>query len=219
MYQDQMRSQTHVPVISLEGGPCAGKSSVLAAIRAGNYPYPLVVIPEVATALATELELQGTSFVDLAVRDRPGYLDCQRRIVATYILQIEAARAELQDTGGLIVTDRSPAGVKAYVTDDEWPEVVRAAVTTPERVYDYTDVVLFLASLAVSDPDAYYQVRATNPARSESVEEARLLHDVSRAVWSNHPDVRDIGGSDIDRKRQRAGDYITHIMQAVAVHA
>ena len=199
-------------VIALDGGPCSGKSSVMAGLETAEFDHPILFIPEIATEVSGELLEQGLDFPSLAVMDRCRYRQYQKRIVGGYIARIGAARRVLSETGGVIVTDRSPAGVQVYVRPHEWAEITEHCGTSPDKViHEYADTVIFLRSLAVENPVKYDAMRRSNPIRTETVKQARQLHEVSRAVWRNHPDVIEIGGDDVSDKLRFVREHIARL--------
>ncbi|HEX8226728.1 MAG TPA: AAA family ATPase [Candidatus Saccharimonadales bacterium] len=199
-------------VVCLDGGPCSGKSTVMEYLRDQEFEVPAEFIPEVATRFSDELLAQDADYAKLAARDRLAYLSYQERIVGTYIDEITDARSRLAGTGGVIVTDRGPAGIRSYVTEPEWERLTQDFGTTPEDITtDYADTVIFLASLAITDSAAYEQQRSTNPIRTETIAEARSLHYKSRSVWFDHPDVIDIDDADMERKQKHVAAMIGRI--------
>lgn len=207
-------------VVDLEGGPCSGKSSVMAALQQEQYPFPTLFLPEVATVIDAELRLRGTNFPQLAASNRAAYLECQERIIATYMSEIDAIRADPEYQHGLIITDRGPAGVRTYVEADEWDYLMDKIGTTTERLqHDYADAVVFLGSLAVANPAKYEALRDSNPARTETVEEARALHFRSLSIWESHPHVMQISGECLAGKQQQVQAYIGRLMAGRQVAA
>ena len=82
-------------VICIDGGPCSGKSSVMRHLEAQEYPVPVVFVPEMATQIDARLRRAGSSLGQLAVHDRPAYLEVQQEIVDGYRQRIDDARAAL----------------------------------------------------------------------------------------------------------------------------
>lgn len=210
----RLESELTTHVVSIDGGPCSGKSSVMRYLQQMELADNVLFIPEIATGIDAELRQQGSSLADIAGADRPAYLGIQERIIRGYMTQIDGARADMQDSGGVIITDRAPAGIKAYVAADEWPGVLQAADTTEQEVlHDYADSVVYLASLAITNPAKYEQERASNEARSEDIEAARELHYQSLACWQGHQSLIEIDGDDIVVKQARVGAYIGWLLQ------
>jgi predicted ATPase len=200
-------------VVCIDGGPCSGKSSVLSALETERFDVPTVVIPELATIFGEELLAKGTDYPRLAVEDRAEYLRYQRRIVGGYIERIGIARQEMVRTGGLIITDRGPAGVRSYMEAHEWPELLAEFDSDPEAIkHDYADAVIFLDSLAVTNRVKYEMLRATNPLRTETPDQARDLHNHSLTNWQGHARLRRLGGDDVEDKRHIAKSYITELL-------
>lgn len=207
---------THI--ICLEGGPCSGKSSVMAALQADAYPKPIVFVPEFATSISVELQEKGLDYPTLAANDRAEYLRYQQRIVGGYIGRITAARAEMEESGGIVVTDRGVAGVRAYVTETEWRDLTISCGTSPEDIiHDFADTVVFLGSLAVSNPAKYERMKQSNPIRTETVDEARELHFRTRALWTEHGNVIEVDGSDVEEKASVVRGYIGSLLSHAEV--
>jgi hypothetical protein len=196
-------------VLCVEGAPCSGKSTVIEYAQQGHYEQPVLFVPEMASLVDAELRAQGSSLGKLALGDRQGYLAAQQQIVTGYTAAINAAREQLAGQGGIIVTDRGPLGVKAYVSEPEWQHILQSLQTSEKDLQSYSDVVLFLPTLALTDPSAYRRLRDTNPARSETLGEALKLHVKSFWAWAAHPRLIDLEDlHELEQKKQAVAFWL-----------
>ncbi len=196
-------------VICIDGGPCSGKSTVLDALQARTYDRPVVFVPELASVFGEELLARGTDYPRLAATSRTEYLAYQHRIIGGYITRIAAARAELVDRGGLIVTDRGPAGIAAYVESHEWQGLLDDfGVDSCGMQRNYADSVIFLDSLAVANPSLYERLCRNNDLRTETIPEAARLHQRSFDCWRDHEDIQRIGGADMGQKINTVTQFV-----------
>ena len=92
----------------------------------------------------------------------------------------------------LIIYDRALLDDKAYITDEEFREVLASFGRTEEEVMGYYDAVLHLVSCAKGAEFAY---NFGNEARYEPLEVAREKDDLTLRAWSKHPNLRVIDNS------------------------
>jgi predicted ATPase len=169
--------------IVLTGGPCAGKTSCLRAIRA-EFGEQVVTVPEVATLLL------DSGFPPPGHERIPARHDDWIRSFQDAILSLqqtlEATCERLASNCGvrLIVCDRGVLDGAAY-----WPEGRQAflhhfGLSLDESFARYR-AVLHLQSLAQSHPHLYG--RQDNAVRYESAAEALGVEQAVRAAWEGHP--------------------------------
>ena len=103
----------------------------------------------------------------------------------------------------LILYDRALMDDKAYVSDEEFAQVIaRFDGRTEERVLKNYDLVLHLITCAKGAEFAY---DLGNAARTESIEYAREMDDRTLRAWSAHPNLRIIDNDvDFNNKIERA---------------
>ncbi|MDD7487019.1 MAG: hypothetical protein PUK55_04620, partial [Clostridiales bacterium] len=92
----------------------------------------------------------------------------------------------------LVVYDRALFDDKAYITDEEFDEVLRHFGTTPEQVMAGYDAVLHLVSCANGAEFAY---NFGNEARYEPIEVAREKDNSILRAWRPHPNLHVIDNS------------------------
>lgn len=194
-----------LPLIVLTGGPCAGKSSVLAKLRA-DCPA-IEVIDETATLL-----LQGgfptAGACGLSLDEWQQYFQAsvfrvqqQREWLALTTAARRGAVAVLTDRGLLDGAAYYPGGLPS------WFPI--AQMTREDLCRRYAHV-FFLPSLATTHPTQYSS--SSNAHRRESLEEARKANDLTYDVWQAHPHLKSIHGDTLD---ERYRSLLAHLTQAV----
>ena len=93
----------------------------------------------------------------------------------------------------LIVCDRGTADIKAYMSEDEFSEVLRGLGKSESELRDDYDAVFHLVTTAKGA--AEYYTTENNSARTETPEQAALLDDRLIEVWKEHAFYRIIDNS------------------------
>lgn len=184
-----------VDMISLTGGPCAGKTSgIVQLVEAGSEAG---CITGRVAEVATRKIRSGVNPRKLAGVSRQNLLKFQRNVLLAQ-LQDEAHLAEeLQLMPGagrrIIICDRGAMDVAAYLSPDEFDELLASMnLTRPELLNRYVWVG-HLVSAAIG-AEQFYTLE-NNEARSESIEEARQLDARTQEAWNGHPRVQAIDNS------------------------
>ena len=171
----------------LTGGPCAGKTSVIEALKPLLDDH-VTFVPEVATMLfAGGFPVPGRNLE----YDRADHLQLQRAIgIAQLTLEGLCAKMAAKRGHQLMICDRGLWDQAAYV-DMEWEEYAELlSVPFDELEYRY-DKVLHLQSLAVTAPELY-QVD-NNAVRYEIVETAIATDRKLQKVYARHHNALIIG--------------------------
>lgn len=188
--------------IVLTGGPAAGKTTLISRILhefRQEDGWRVITIPETATELISGFGIRpfGNCMDMLAFQDF---------VIADQIhkeqLALKAAEIVPEDNI-LIIYDRALMDDKAYITDEEFAEVLsRFDGRTEAAVLAGYDAVLHLVTCAKGAEFAY---NLDNAARTESLEYAREMDDRTLCAWSGHPNLRIIDNSaDFEEKMNRA---------------
>lgn len=164
--------------IALTGGPCAGKTTALRAIWLflRKKGYNVVIVPETAT----ELINGGITPTNI------GQINFQKNLLDLQLKkeQIFTESAKLLGENVVIVFDRGCLDGKAYLTDDEYTDILYELNLNEEDLFNFYDAVIFLDSAAMSNENIYST--SNNPARNETVSEARKINIRTQEVWKNH---------------------------------
>ena len=172
--------------IVITGGPCAGKTTALAHVKAYFTARGYTVLTVAETA--TELISGGVS--PWSCGSRLEYQTCQLTLQLEKERVFEAAAKTMGDKPVLIVCDRGAMDNKAYMTDEDFDAMLRRLDVDEASLCRRYGAVFHLVSAAKGPLDAY--TTANNSARSESAAEAAALDDRIRPAWHAHPHYRTI---------------------------
>ena len=196
--------------IVLTGGPAAGKTTLISRILNEFKPengWRVITIPETATELISGFGIRpfGGCMSMLAFQDF---------VIADQLhkeqLALKAAQV-VDEENILIIYDRAVMDDKAYISDEEFAQVLaRFDGRTEADVLAGYDAVLHLVTCAKGAEFAY---NLGNAARTESIEYAREMDDRTLRAWSGHPNLRVIDNSvNFDDKMRRAIREIYRIL-------
>lgn len=182
------RNRPQVKKIAITGGPCAGKSQVLEALKE-EFGNKLHILSEVATQLLEIPYKQGGIGVPgKDVEWSPEWQrEFQRRVIEkqledeTLLVQI----ASLSQEGAVLLCDRGILDGAAYT------EGGRDSFLTQQRIdltqcFELYDAVIHLNSLATDNPEMYEELKHTNPSRFEDGESARALDEAIAEAYCGH---------------------------------
>ena len=152
--------------IVLTGGPSAGKTTALSWIRNEftKLGYTVLIIAETAT------ELISSGVAPWTCRSNLDYQRSQMRLQLDKERVYERAAAAMPVEKILIVCDRGAMDNKAYMTQEEFDEVLRYLDLHEIELRDNYDGVFHLVTAANGALEAYSS--ANNAARYETAEEA-----------------------------------------------
>ncbi len=196
--------------IVLTGGPAAGKTTLISRILhefKQEDGWRVITIPETATELISGFGIRpfGGCMSMLAFQDF---------VVADQIhkekLALDAAQVVPEDNI-LVIYDRALMDDKAYISDEEFAQVIaRFDTRTEADVLANYDAVIHLVTCAKGAEFAY---NLGNTARTESLEYAREMDDRTLRAWSGHPNLRIIDNSvNFEDKINRAIHEIYRIL-------
>ena len=196
--------------IVLTGGPAAGKTTLISRIlnefkqEAG---WRVITIPESATDLISGFGIKPfggcmsmLQFPDFVIADQ------------LHKEQLALKAAEVVDEENvLIIYDRALMDDKAYITDEEFAQVLaRFDGRTEADVLECYDAVLHLVTCAKGAEFAY---NLGNAARTENIEFAREMDDRTLRAWSGHPNLCIIDNSvNFEDKLNRAMREIYRVL-------
>ena len=177
--------------IVLTGGPAAGKTTLISRILKEfrqEDGWKVITIPETATELISGFGIRP--FGNCVSMEDFQYFVIEDQLHKER-LALKGAEMVPEDKV-LIIYDRALLDDKAYITDEEFREVLASFGRTEEEVMGYYDAVLHLVSCAKGAEFAY---NFGNEARYEPLEVAREKDDLTLRAWSKHPNLRVIDNS------------------------
>lgn len=197
-----------IPMVVLDSGPCAGKSTILSAI-AESFAEHVLTVPEAATQVLAEEAVPMPDSNLLEWCDRMGATESKAAIWRDYhhhlqdavlkrMIELETAAQQLACEQGkrLIVVDRGAAGLRHFHPDGDgcWSKLTWARIhhLDAQTALNRYQSVIILESLAVHHPDMYERHQASNSVRTETVQEATAQQCGIRAIWEKHPRYRHI---------------------------
>lgn len=188
-------------VIVITGGPCAGKTTIMAnqaenLINRGFWP---LICPESATLL------YGTGL-------RPDNKEFQCAIFATQRhMETMLATAAKHVQNPVILCDRGLLDSLAYVDRHVLDDLARPATLEYMRDSRYKAVIHL--ETAAKDAEEYYTL-INNQARTETLHQARLLDDRLIKAWNGHPKHIVIAnkGLSFDQKKDAALDAVLSVL-------
>jgi predicted ATPase len=169
----------------LTGGPCAGKTSCLRAIRA-RFGERVVTVPEAATLLL-DSGFPSPGHERIRARRLEWIRAFQREILSLQqIIEDKWERLAHNCGARLLVCDRGLLDGAAY-----WPEGRQGFLSyfglSLEQCFERYHTVYHLQSLAASHPHLYGT--RDNPIRYEDATEALQVERSVRNAWDGHPNV------------------------------
>lgn len=167
--------------IVITGGPCAGKTTAMQKIvqEFTEKGYKVFVINEAATELINGgIRPFGDGALDM--------YEFQRCVIDTMLSKERIferiANSMNQDT--IILCDRGIFDNKAYVSDEEFKELLKERNLNEMEVIDSYDMVIHLVTAA--DGAAEHYTTENNSARTETPEEAIEKDKRTLDAWTGH---------------------------------
>ena len=162
-------------VIAITGGPCGGKTTIINAIQEKfGTKNGVRVINEAATALLNVFPVP-----DRDVKLTPEWLlNFQAAVKA---VQENSLAAWKRSGAHLLISDRGLADGPAYLGKQE--EFCTHFNCTMEELWLPYNEIIYLPSLATTQPELYLELKSTNPCRYETLEEAQALDQRLHDAW------------------------------------
>ena len=175
--------------IVITGGPCAGKTTALSRIQNAftQMGYVVLFVPETATELITGGVAPWTCGTN------GDYQKCQFQLQLEKEKIFEQAARTMQAEKILIVCDRGTLDNKAYMSEQEFAQILKDLGSNEIEMRDRYDAVFHLVTAAKGAVEFY--TTANNTARTETPEKAAELDDRLISAWTGHPHLRIIDNS------------------------
>ncbi len=192
-----------LPIIVITGGPCSGKSSVLAMLRR-QLPKRVHVVPEAASIIINDVGIPFPAQNGLFVRQ----FQQQIYTVQQSFEFLARMRGRLAGQEAIVV-DRGSADSIAYLPKGV-SEFERTCQTKLGYEYERYAAVI---CLKVPPQEVYESFYQSNPARRESYEDAVATGERTVAAWRNHPYFHYVDDDVWDAKVQTVVRIIESILQ------
>lgn len=174
--------------VVLTGGPCGGKTTSIKTIEEEfqERGYHVIIVPEAATILINS-GIRPFGNNGLTMYEFQKYvMDLQFRLE-----DLAAKAANDINAKTIIVCDRGLLDDKAYVSEEEFRELVKMWNTTQFKLLNRYDLVMHLVTAADGKEEFY--TTSNNEARTESPEEAREKDRRTLSAWLGHDNLKIIG--------------------------
>eukprot|EP01065_Artemidia_motanka_P027691 TRINITY_DN3287_c1_g1_i2.p1 TRINITY_DN3287_c1_g1~~TRINITY_DN3287_c1_g1_i2.p1 ORF type:complete len:561 (+),score=110.39 TRINITY_DN3287_c1_g1_i2:53-1684(+) len=198
--------------ICLTGGPCGGKTTALSQVahRLRSMGIQVFMVPENATAFSAG----GAGFPVRGTAEQQLEWECAK--ISTQITMEDCFVRIAQASGrtSVIIFDRGCMDTKAYCSPEAWDAVKASLDVTEDQLCNRYDAVVHLVT-AADGAEAYY-THQNNAARSETVDEARIVDGLTRAAWQGHPRHRivpnPVGGGGMTAKTQAVVSEVCRLL-------
>lgn len=178
MYRTVLKS------IVVEGGPGAGKTSVITALGEQGALNDIQVVPELATFLFNGFKARLPKDPLLLHQFNREFFDWQTKFEHMGMIQArDLGKTTLLMDRGLLTRLAFPG-----VTSEEF---LRATGMSEEKALKTYSLIIFME---MPSRDVYEACKGDNPERLETYEEAVGSAEISRALYRNHPNFKVVKG-------------------------
>ena len=187
LQQAQKKSGPGIHRVLLTGGPCAGKTTLMAKLTSvlDNKGYRVFCVPEAATLFmlaGSQIDTSKMSW-DFGVQMQGSILTMQRSLEDTFTQVAINEQAETQKPT-LILCDRGLLDGSAYVDEEMWHQVLdEQGLAGPGFIEKRYDAVVHMVTAAEGAEEFY---NFSNEARYEDAESARLRDQRLRKAYMGH---------------------------------
>lgn len=194
-----------VPTIVLTGGPCAGKSRMIADLPPlieARLGWHAITVPETVTWMGDH-GMRREDFHDIVT-----FQSVQTRIQASHEDDAIEAATLMRDDHVLVLMDRAIPDAAAYLLSDEYKQVLVTNGLTEGQVMGRYDVAIFLHSVACGHGSLYE--RQGNAMRIErDASDAAHADERTMRAYATHPNVIEVADTvTISEKTERVLDAI-----------
>lgn len=207
----QQREQD-IPTIVLTGGPCAGKSVLIANLPPlieARLGWHVITVPETVAWMGSN-GMRREDFPDIVT-----FQSVQTAIQASHEDDTMKAAQAMGDGNVLVLMDRAIPDAAAYLTDDEYRRVLATNGMAEAQVMRRYDAVIFLHSVACGHERLYR-------ARGNAMRLERDASDAARAdvrtlrAYAAHPHVIEIADTEtIGEKTERVMEAMSTMLPSV----
>lgn len=177
--------EPRLPVVVLTGGPAAGKTSIVSAIR-DEYGSTVEVIPEAAQMLIAGGFPMPSADLDWTQAWQYDFQDALQPLQLS--LERHHRRQAIATDKKLLLCDRGLLDQAAYLPGGT-DEFLERYEMTKERIFARYDRVLHLGTIATNQQD-YERVNALQARVEQGPQQILHADERTRQAWAGHPAVR-----------------------------
>lgn len=188
---DKVEEPTRKPFsIVLTGGPCGGKSSILAVIRdrLRKRGMQVIAVPEYATHFFANSDGFQPEWAGTAKEQ-----GLQNIFLAYQLMQEDMFHdfASLNSKPSVLLLDRGVMDQKSFTSEEIWHAALRKRNVTERQLLDRYDLVVHLGTCAKVG-EYEWGPGSNNPGRYHSPEEAAKLDSVCEDAYREHKQFRSV---------------------------
>lgn len=189
--------------IVLTGGPCAGKTTTLEALKEIFLNEAIVFIPETAgIILSSGIALPPNMSIDKQWQLQKAIIFLQSSMEEAFAFFSSGILLALCERGILDGAAYVPGGVEIFCQRFDLDKSL---------VFDRYLAVIHLESVATGAPNVYSNIK--NPFRYETLEEAQRREYAIREVWKEHPNYKFVScKKGIEGKITYVKDFISKLL-------
>ena len=206
--------EKEIKEIVLTGGPCSGKTTGRSYLteKLRDRGFRVFLVPEIPTII---IDGGVSDIIELKKKDPRKYYEVEKEMLSIQMAVCSHFRdlaKVFNGEKGVIIYDRGPIDVKAYVGPGEFESIMDELRLNLYDVRDSFDGVIHLIT-AAKGAEKFYACD-NNKARLETtLEEARIIDEKTLQVWLGHQHLRIIDNStDFEKKMHRTLQAISRIL-------
>jgi len=203
----EKEEKKEITKIVITGGPCAGKTTAMSWIQNmfTDLGYHVIFVPECAT------EVINAGISAKTCKDVKSFQHALMELQIERERIYERAAKTIKNDKVLIVCDRGIMDSKAFLTDLDFSTLLSMLGKNEIELRDNYDAVFHLVT-AAKGAEEFYTLE-NNTARTETIEQARLIDDNLIEAWNGHPHFRVIdNSSNFEDKIKRLLKEISHFL-------
>lgn len=184
-------------VVGLEGGPCSGKTTAMEhLVQIGEQRgTEVVTIPETATEMIVALGSLGLTIADIK-QDQHCWYGFQKELQQRNVQKILDAKS-IAGKDALIVHDRPDSS--SYISPEEHQQICTELGFDQNPTYSLVNKIIFIHSMASTNPVRYERLHRSNAARFETLEEAEQQDRLNESLLWDHPRIRYVHEPSLER--------------------
>ena len=187
--EELIRDTSEFPVykIAVTGGPCAGKTTAVEAVKKifTERGFKVMVVPEVPTLL-----VKCGAMIRMDRFTSTNRISFQKMLMkaAIHLEDYFTHLASMNKAPGIVICDRGTMDPRAYISNEEFETILHDEGWTYASLRDRRyDEVIFMKT-AADGAEQFYTLEG-HVARHEGVQVAKQLDEKTLNGWAQHPRI------------------------------